>query len=46
MEASKQTIFYQGVEQIPAELPKDASQMFSSKLMNYIPDILKAAASS
>ena len=34
---SDSTFAYIGVEQLPAELPKDASQMFSEKMCEYIP---------
>jgi hypothetical protein len=35
--ASPFTFPYLGVEQLPAELPIDASEMFSEKLVQYIP---------
>jgi len=41
-QASDKIIAYLGVEQLPAELPIDASMMFSSKLQSYIPHILSA----
>lgn len=41
--ASESTFAYLGVEQLPAELPMDASEMFSNKLVEYIVPILKAS---
>ena len=41
--ASSHTFAYLGVEQLPAELPIDASEMFSEKLSQYIPSILLKA---
>ena len=41
--ASDKVIAYLGVEQLPAELPVDASMMFSSKLEEYVPAIMAAA---
>lgn len=40
--ASNTTFIYNGVEQLPSELPIDASKMFSTRLSTYIPEILKA----
>ena len=43
--ASRSTFAYMGVEQLPAELPLEASQMFSDKLSIYLPSILEYASS-
>eukprot|EP00347_Sterkiella_histriomuscorum_P023388 403334824 len=42
---SNKIIGYLGVEQLPAELSKDASDMFSSALEQYVPQILQASRS-